>query len=1099
MFPAVAALVAFMLTPMTLTSAVADLTASGDSATSATSATYTLVTGDRVHVSTTPDGRPVVSLASSPGGATSIQVLSSGSHLYVLPNDAAGFIGRPLDLSLFDVSSLQPSSSSSQPTVTVDFTAGGSHRLPPGMAKKGAGTYTFASPAAFGHALASDWHALKNGGSPQQAFEGISRIALAGSSPQSQPPGKLYTLTVKAYDRLGHRATGDTGIVSNVDDTNLFLAGQSYYKGEFAFSVPAGHYSVASFISTAYPDHSLDFTFAVSPEVDVTHNMTVVLEARKGNRISVSTPRPTQAVQEVVNYQRNSQNGPSFSWSFTTFGPTPLYATPTQPVHVGQLFFYPYFRLGDSSGGLSDYVYDLEFPYAGTIPADLSEVVTSGQLATVDATYHSPVPGRAEYEGRVGFSSWQAMSVGASNELVAPMHRTEYVTALPDLYWLQEVAADEQSFGGFTQSYPVTYTGGQQVSTGWMAQPMVPGVEQEPQLGQSCPLCRSGDTLNVQLFPFTDDSGNFQTADSTGTESLTLYQDGVEVGQSAYGSATFPLSKDPATYKLVYDVTRNAPWWPTSTQTHTAWTFPSQERAPDQLPPGWTCGGKGGGGGGRGLQNASGGGGSSGCSFEPLLFTHYSTSAGPDDVVAAGGPATVDVTVDHQRGAAATPISDFSAQVSYDDGQTWSNVPASSIGGGVFRLSYEQPALDQTNGFASLRIQATDSAGSSIDQTITRAYPLAVTAPAQLPGQPGQVNQRACSTASAPPYTQCMAVVDTAAGTSTSSPSGYGPADIQSAYNLSPTAGAGRTVAIVDAYDDPNAEADLASYRAYYGLPACTTDNGCFRKVSQRGDTTSLPSPDPGWGLEISLDLEAVSAACPSCNILLVEADSSSLADLIPAVRTAAAMGADVISNSYGSRGEFSGEQTLERYYKDLRVPFVVASGDYGYGNGAILIGGVSYPAASKYAVAVGGTSLTPANNPRGWQETAWDGATSGCSAYIHKPGWQRDTLCSMRTVADVSAVADPETGLAVYDTFGYDGWLQVGGTSLSAPLVSSVYAMNSTGKTRYASSLYAHADGLYDVVGGSNGQCQGTYLCTALPGYDGPTGLGTPDGPGAF
>lgn len=332
-----------------------------------------------------------------------------------------------------------------------------------------------------------------------------------------------------------------------------------------------------------------------------------------------------------------------------------------------------------------------------------------------------------------------------------------------------------------------------------------------------------------------------------------------------------------------------------------------------------------------------------------------------------------------------------------------------------------------------------------------------------------------------------------------SSPGGYNPADLRSAYNLpSSTAGSGQTVAIVDAYDDPNAEADLAVYRAHYGLPPCTSASGCFRKISQRGDAT-LPSPDPGWGLEISLDLDAVSATCPTCNILLVEADSSSLTDLIPAVRTAAANGADVISNSYGSTGEFSGEQYLERYYTDLTMPFVVATGDYGYGNGAILIGGVSYPAASRYAIAVGGTSLDRADNARGWQESAWDGATSGCSAYIHKPGWQKDELCSMRTVADVSAVADPKTGLAVYDTFGYGGWVEVGGTSLAAPVVSAVYAMGPTAQTRYATGLYADPKDLYDVVAGSNGQCQGTYLCTAVPGYDGPTGLGTPHGTRAF
>jgi subtilase family serine protease len=331
-------------------------------------------------------------------------------------------------------------------------------------------------------------------------------------------------------------------------------------------------------------------------------------------------------------------------------------------------------------------------------------------------------------------------------------------------------------------------------------------------------------------------------------------------------------------------------------------------------------------------------------------------------------------------------------------------------------------------------------------------------------------------------------------------PQGYGPADIASAYKLPAGAGAGRTVAIVDAYDNPNAEADLAAYRAFHGLPPCTTANGCFRKVNQRGAEGPLPVPDPGWGLEISLDLDAVSATCPSCKILLVEADSPSIFDLGPAVDTAVALGADAVSNSYGSRGEFSGEQLFERYYKHTGVAITVSSGDYGYGNGLILTGGVSFPGSSEFVTSVGGTTLVRDGSARGWTESAWAGSTSGCSAYIHKPGWQKDRLCDKRTVADVAAVADPQTGLAVYDTFGFEGWLVVGGTSLSSPIIASVYAMaGNTSSVRYGVGPYRASSGFFDVIGGSNGACGGTYMCNSLPGYDGPTGLGTPNGLGGF
>ncbi|HEX8032288.1 MAG TPA: S53 family peptidase [Ktedonobacterales bacterium] len=1070
-------------------------------------ATYTLITGDRVAVSTTPDGRPSVTLLSSSSGSRSFQVLASGQHLYVLPYYAAGYIGQPLSIDLFDVNALTPDTSStnaSQPQLTVDYTAGSTQQLPPGLSKTARGDVTVTDPRKFGQALAKQWHADKQG-TASHLFAGIARISRAGTATASTPTGALFTVTVKAFDRRGQRAAGDFGTMMNADNVDLYLAGQAFFRGNAAFSVPAGHYSISSYITTVYPDNSADVTLTVLPEVNVTHDVTVILDAHKGVPMSVKTPQAATPVHQELNYQRNSQYGLSLATSYVTFDNTPLYATPTSPVSAGKVYFYPYIRLGDAQGGLDNYVYDLEFPYANAIPSNLAFTVTQDQLATIHSHYHSPTPGRAEVEGRFGLSPWQAIIVESLNELVAPVERTEYVMALPDLLWLQVVMADEQTLSGFMQGDLRPYSPGEQTQATWMALPMASGIEQEPVVGQICPVCRSGDTLNTMLLPYADANGHIMLADFATTENLTLYQDGTQVGQSASGFGSFAMSPQAANYKLVYDASEHAAFWPTSTQVHTEWSFPSQERAPDPLPAGWTCGGKGGsGGGGRiATDKGSGGGGSGGgsCSFEPLLFTHYSTSAGLNDVIPAGGPAVVDVTVSHQRGAADAPIASFAAQVSYDDGKTWQDVPATDAGKGVYHLQYTQPALDHTTGYASLRIRGSDSAGSSIDQTITRAYPLSVTSPAQLPGQSGSGNGLACSTPSVAPYTQCMAVVNTAAGVSLRQPKGLGPADIQAAYNLSATAGQGHTVAIVDAYDDPNAEADLAAYRQYYGLPACTSASGCFTKVNQKGQTTNLPAPDPGWGLEISLDLDAVSSACSSCKILLVEANSASLADLLPAAITAQRLGADAISNSYGSRGEFSGEQYIERYYRDMHVPFVVSTGDYGYGNGAILIGGIAYPAASQFAIAVGGTSLTRSDNQRGWSESAWDGATSGCSAYIHKPGWQKDKLCSMRSVADVSAVADPKTGLAVYDTFGYNGWLQVGGTSLSAPIIASVYAMAGNGSTlRYASNLYSQASGLYDVTGGANGtNCSGTYLCTAVPGYDGPTGLGTPNGPGSF
>jgi hypothetical protein len=333
-------------------------------------------------------------------------------------------------------------------------------------------------------------------------------------------------------------------------------------------------------------------------------------------------------------------------------------------------------------------------------------------------------------------------------------------------------------------------------------------------------------------------------------------------------------------------------------------------------------------------------------------------------------------------------------------------------------------------------------------------------------------------------------------------PSGYGPSSLQAAYSLpSGSAGGGQTVAIVDAYDDPNAEADLAAYRTQYGLSACSTANGCFKKVSQSGSTTALPAPNTGWAGEISLDLDMVSAICPNCKILLVEATSPSMADLGTAVNRAVTMGAKYVSNSYGGPENGTENTNDASYFNHPGVAITASSGDSDYDGG-------SYPATSKYVTAVGGTSLTTASNSRGWSEKVWnttsytEGAGSGCSQYVAKPAFQSgiNTGCTKRAEADVSAVADPATGVAVYQTYGGSGWAVYGGTSAAAPIIASVYALAGTpGNSTVPNSYpYAHTANLNDVTSGQNGTC-GAPLCTAGSGWDGPTGLGTPNGVAAF
>jgi hypothetical protein len=321
-------------------------------------------------------------------------------------------------------------------------------------------------------------------------------------------------------------------------------------------------------------------------------------------------------------------------------------------------------------------------------------------------------------------------------------------------------------------------------------------------------------------------------------------------------------------------------------------------------------------------------------------------------------------------------------------------------------------------------------------------------------------------------------------------PAGYGPGDLRDAYKLGSTGNSSTIVAIVDAYGYSNAESDLATYRAQFGLPACTTANGCFKKLNQSGQQGNYPRDDTGWSQETALDLDMASAMCPACKLYLVEANSNSFANLAAAENTAARLGAHAISNSYG--GGESGSQSYESAYNHSGIAITVSSGDSGYG--------VEFPASSPHVTAVGGTSLARASNARGWSETVWSGTGSGCSGVYAKPSWQTDVGCGKRTVADVSAVADPNTGVAVYGPASpkRSAWLVFGGTSVAAPLIAGIYGA-SGGAVTYGSDPYASTIALFDVTSGTNGKCNVSYLCTGKPGYDGPSGLGTANGSGAF
>lgn len=332
-------------------------------------------------------------------------------------------------------------------------------------------------------------------------------------------------------------------------------------------------------------------------------------------------------------------------------------------------------------------------------------------------------------------------------------------------------------------------------------------------------------------------------------------------------------------------------------------------------------------------------------------------------------------------------------------------------------------------------------------------------------------------------------------------PAGYSPADLASAYQFgSAPSAAGRRIYVIDAFDDPTAAADLATYRSQFGLPPCTVANGCFQKVNEHGATSPLPGVDPNpdpnkrWDVETSLDLDMVSAACPACSITLIEATDSDN-NLLIATGEAKALGAQYVSLSWGGTDNHNDRAFDAAYLSKSGAFYAVATGDQGYKSGGF------YPATSPYVVAVGGTTLTQDGTAaRGWDESAWSGATSGCSTNEAKPAFQASvaTNCAGRAIADVSAVADPHTPVAVYYSTG-GGWEMIGGTSASAPLVAGI-AARADAASSTPSYPYAHTGAYNDVTSGSNGGILcGGVLCNAGAGWDGPTGLGTPEGIAAF
>jgi subtilase family serine protease len=331
------------------------------------------------------------------------------------------------------------------------------------------------------------------------------------------------------------------------------------------------------------------------------------------------------------------------------------------------------------------------------------------------------------------------------------------------------------------------------------------------------------------------------------------------------------------------------------------------------------------------------------------------------------------------------------------------------------------------------------------------------------------------------------------AGTPAALVPGYQPVHLQGAYGVTGEAkslGSGVKVAIVSAFIDTTIDSDLAVYRTTFGLPPCTIANKCLTIVQPGGNR---PMPSAAWGEETALDTEMVSAICPNCSIVVVEAKSAKLQDLAAAVDQAASYHPVAISNSYAVPESADNDlDDFANHYQKDNIAILAGAGDDGYG--------VSFPASAPSVIAVGGTTLP--QNPDGTfgHQTVWAGTGSGCSTQFKKQPWQTDTGCKNRMVNDLAVVADPLTGVAGYSSYA-NGWNVYGGTSIATPIVAAMYALSGAPHGNAGGSgLYSAPSGSFAWILGANGTCSPSYFCTAIgQGYNGPAGVGVPYGLSGF
>ena len=895
----------------------------------------------------------------------------------------------------------------------------------------------------------------------------------------AHPMYAMALLDIKALDHEGRPAAAAEVIVTDVDDPTRANWDGVMADGDARIEVPDGNYSVAvAVFDTDAAGNATETDLLTATDVSVAAGgSTVALDGRKAQRVSFTTPKPSVQANLLVDWIRGTAADQSVS-TIGVQGTTPLYVSPAAAAKHGVLTYRVYGRAVSPASAASPYSYVLAAPPSASIPGSETFAVPASGLTTLDSTQVTDLPGQqlALSDGWTLTGRAAAVPDYSTFDWVpgmSPGTLRIYVSALPGLAYLGYLLPlpNPGLDGELTREFQPKP--GQHTALTWRGGLIVPA---PATVDAPCFLCRQGDVVHGVGVMDTDASGD-QGQWSDGPTTIT--QDGKRVYSGSTMGAEFDQKVAAGRHRFVYSVDSThdtSMLTALSTRTRISWGFDSQTVTTSTVPASFGC---------------------TPCAPLPILYADAWFEADGHESVGPGA-ATFEFDLRHQPYAADPVTTGAAASVSYDNGSSWSPLKVTLSGGHHVTGTFAVPA-NLKPGYLTVRFSAEDADGATLDETVDHAAlvnapdGLVFTQAAAVPGGAPAGTTAVCPTAR-PGFARCLALRTPARrqpSAAAALPDGIARADLLSAYRLPTAGGAGRTVALVDAHDDPTAEQDLAVYRATYGLAPCTTANGCFRKVNQKGKASPLPAydPDDDWSTEVSLDLQTVSAVCPGCRILLVEADDASVAALGTAVRTATGSGAVAVSNSWGS-DESGQEAPYDAGFAHPGVAVTASSGDSGFLEG-------QWPASLSSVIAVGGTTLTrSASAARGWTESAWAG---GGSAYTAKPSWQHDTHCTMRTATDVSAVADPATGLAVYVQ---GDWTTVGGTSASSPIIAAMIALaGNSAALPTAQYSYAHASRFFDVASGSNANwnCGGDYLCTAGPGYDAPTGLGTPNGLGGL